>query len=125
MPKRIIAVAVGFLSWSVLWIGSEPVIAAVAPGIAPGDGLSNITDGYLALKVILSVIFSFVSGYLSSTFAGESRSAPLILGVVLLLVGIGVQASVWTPLPLWYHLTFLILLLPMTLLGGRLRHPGT
>jgi hypothetical protein len=121
MQKKIIGVAVGFLVWSVLWIGSEPVITAVAPEIAPAADLSNITDGYLGLKLVLSVFFSLVSGYLAGTLAGEGRNSPMILGVLLLLVGIGVQTAVWQLLPLWYHLVFLSLLLPATAFGGRLR----
>ena len=125
MLKKIIGVVVGFIVWSILWVGSEPVIAAVAPTLAPGTDLSNITVGYLGLKIVLSVLFSLSAGYIASTFAGDSRNSPMILGVVLLLVGIGVQASVWALLPLWYHVVFLGLLIPATIFGGRLRkHAG-
>ena len=44
----------------------------------------------------------------------------LIAVPVLLLTGIGVQASVWSLMPTWYHVTFLALVVPMTLLGSRL-----
>jgi len=40
---------------------------------------------------------------------------------LLLIVGVIVQMGVWDKIPLWYHLTFWILLVPMTVLGGRLR----
>ena len=42
------------------------------------------------------------------------------LGLALLAVGIAVQAGYWDVLPIWYHLIFLALLLPMAALGGRL-----
>lgn len=45
----------------------------------------------------------------------------LILGVLLLVVGIVVQASYWNVLPVWWHLCFLVSILPFTLLGARLR----
>lgn len=45
----------------------------------------------------------------------------LILGVLLLVVGIAVQASYWDALPAWWHLTFLLAILPFALLGARLR----
>ena len=39
---------------------------------------------------------------------------------LLLATGIAVQAGVWSLMPAWYHLTFLVLLAPMVLTGGKL-----
>ena len=36
-------------------------------------------------------------------------------------VGIAVEASVWSLLPAWYHIIFLVLLIPVTMAGGRLK----
>ena len=121
MLKNVIGVVVGFLVWSVLWIGSEFVVTAVAPSLSPGEDLSNITTNYLLFKLILSVVFSVVSGYLTATVSGESARSPKVLGILLLVVGIGVQASIWTLLPVWYHISFLVLLFPATAFGGRAR----
>jgi hypothetical protein len=44
-----------------------------------------------------------------------------ILSVLLIVVGVFVQAQLWRLLPAWYHLSFLILLLPATLAGAWLR----
>jgi uncharacterized protein (DUF983 family) len=40
--------------------------------------------------------------------------------MLLLLVGIFVQMGIWDKIPLWYHLAFWILLIPMTIIGGKL-----
>jgi hypothetical protein len=40
---------------------------------------------------------------------------------LLLLTGIFVQASVWTLMPIWYHVPFLALLVPIAVIGGRAR----
>jgi hypothetical protein len=40
---------------------------------------------------------------------------------VLLLMGIGFEVSAWQLTPVWYHLVFLVLLVPAVLYGGRLR----
>ena len=39
----------------------------------------------------------------------------------MLAVGIGVQAGSWNLMPVWYHLTFLALLVPGALIGAKLR----
>ncbi len=46
--------------------------------------------------------------------------AVLVTAVLLLLTGIGVQSTVWHLMPLWYHATFLVLIVPVCVLAGRL-----
>jgi hypothetical protein len=48
------------------------------------------------------------------------RRAPWILGVALVAVFIPVHVGLWEKFPLWYHATFLVSLLPLTLLGASL-----
>jgi len=48
-----------------------------------------------------------------------------VLAVLLLATGVGVQASVWILMPVWYHLGFLGLLVPGCLLRARLKGTGT
>ena len=42
-------------------------------------------------------------------------------GIILLLVGIAVQIHLWKVYPIWFHLIFWALLIPMTILGGRMK----
>ncbi len=44
----------------------------------------------------------------------------ITLGVLLLLTGIGVQASVRDLMPVWYHVVFLALLIPATIIAAKL-----
>jgi Ni,Fe-hydrogenase I cytochrome b subunit len=121
MLKIILGVIVGFVVWSILWVGCDSVIRVISPGIAPSKDLSDIPTVYLAVKLILSVIFSIISGFIAALIAKENAKSTLILGVLLLLVGIMVEVSIWNLLPVWFHLAFLILLIPMTVFGGRMR----
>jgi hypothetical protein len=62
-----------------------------------------------------------LSGFLSSFVAGENRKAPLVLGILLFAVGLMVEILVWQYLPIWYHIAFLLILIPSSLIGGRLK----
>ena len=53
--------------------------------------------------------------------ARGNRNAPLGLGILLFLFGAMVQAMAWNYIPIWYHVIFLALLIPMSILGGRLK----
>lgn len=121
MGKIIIGVIAGFIVWTLLWLGSDAIIAGVAPSLAPSEDTSNVPTNYLIIKLVSSIIFSIAAGYVAAMLAKENVKSPLYLGVLLLLVGIFFEAAAWNQIPLWYHLIFLILLIPMTILGGKLK----
>ncbi len=80
--------------------------------------------GVLLASSVLSVIASSAaSGYRTTVIAQDPSITPgLIRGVILLIVGILVQRSAWNLfMPLWYHLVFLGLLIPGSVLGWWLR----
>ncbi len=124
MNRILIGFVVGFIIWSILWLGSDELLKFV-PMIYPTtdiDGSLNVVPAnFLLLKLALSIIFSLLAGLIAASISRETLKAPLILGFMLLVVGVFFQFGTWNLLPLWYHLLFLILLLPMTLLGGKLR----
>jgi hypothetical protein len=62
-----------------------------------------------------------MAGFIAAVVSGENKRSPLALGVLLLLFGAMVEAMAWSYLPLWYHLLFLALLIPMAVLGGKMK----
>ena len=118
--KNFLYALAGFVLWTVLWLGTNAATVAAAPDSFADDG-STSSSAILLLFVVLSAVFSVASGWLAVRLAkGASTRPATILGVLLLLTGIGVQASVWSSLPIWYHLIFLALLFPAAVFGGRL-----
>ena len=75
----------------------------------------------LLLSLLRSVIISIMAGFLTAVVAGENKTSTLILGILLLLFGLIVQIFAWNYAPIWYHALFLALLVPMTIVGGKLR----
>jgi uncharacterized membrane protein YfhO len=70
------------------------------------------------LHLVRSVIVSIMAGFLAAVIARGNRNAPLGLGILLLAVGVLFEVMAWNYLPWWYHVAFLALLIPMTILGG-------
>jgi hypothetical protein len=62
-----------------------------------------------------------MAGFIAAVVAGENRRSPLILGIILLIVGIAVQVHLWNVFPIWFHLIFWLMLIPLTILGGRMK----
>ena len=132
MLRIILGVVAGFIAWSIIWVGSDQVLISSSPGwygshqYAFQAALVNQTSftpdsTILLLHLVRAALISIMAGFLAAVLARESRRAPLILGVLLLLFGIAVQAVAWRYLPIWYHLIFLGMLIPFTVLGGRLK----
>jgi hypothetical protein len=132
MVRIVLGVIVGFVAWSILWGGGDEVLARVFPDwygtqkLAFEKAAFNKTSfeastGILLFHLLRSVVTSLISGYLAAVVANENKRTTLALGLLLLVVGVIVQATVWNLLPIWYHLLFLVLLIPVTIAGGKLK----
>jgi hypothetical protein len=131
MLRIILGAVAGFIVWSILWGGSDTLLKIVSPDWW-GKNLQGMEDFYnnkqpytadmtiLILSLVRSFICSIISGFVAARIARENTKSPLLLGVMLLAFGIFVQTLFWNVIPLWYHITFLILLIPVTVLGGKL-----
>ena len=120
MMSKILSVVAGFMTWTVLWLGSNAALNAAFPGEFNEDGSTGST-GILFLILAYSAAYSVVAGVVAGKIGQDwGKTGALITGVLLLAVGIAVQSQYWDTAPVWYHLIFLGVLLPGAVLGGRL-----
>ena len=118
MIRAILGVVVGYFIWSAIWVGGGKLFLADAQKIV-GEGKMYGQTMPLVGAIVLSVVASLVGGALCALIARRASRGPgLTLGLALLGTGIAVQASVWNLEPVWFHLVFLVLLVPMTLVGA-------
>jgi hypothetical protein len=119
--KQVFAVATGFILWSMLWLGLNQLLLLL--GVMSPTSTQPITDAKPLLVLLVgSVLISLLSGYVTSRISGLQWALPAAaLGLLLLATGVFVQLKLWYLIPLWYHLIFLVLLMPMTVLGARVR----
>ncbi len=120
MLKIFLGVVAGFFVWSILWVGIDAVLKGVWAGYKENVEAMSFSPAMLIVPLILSAVCSIIAGFVAALIARENSKSPLILGALLLIVGIFVQIGVWDKIPLWYHLAFWILLVPMTIFGGKL-----
>lgn len=132
MVKIILGVIAGFIAWSIMWVGSDEVLATSSPGwygLHQDDAQLALLNGdafqadatIMLIRLGIAAAATVMSGFLAAVIAGENRRAPLALGVLLLVVGIAVQAMAWRVMPVWFHLIFLAMLVPLSIAGGRLK----
>lgn len=118
MLRAILGVIAGYAAWTILWLTGNALLFA-APSQSVNDGARFESAGTLAGLLLYAAAISLVGGGICALVAGpRTRGASLCLAVALLATGIAVQAGIWPLLPAWYHVIFLALLVPLTLLGG-------
>lgn len=132
MVRIISGVIGGFLAWAIAWFGGEQILSAIWPeafGAPQRAFQAAIENGgpftadttLLLMHIVLGSIVSLMAGYVAALIAGGNERAPLALGCLLMAFGLLKAAVSWTYVPLWYHVVFTALLVPMTIMGGRLR----
>jgi hypothetical protein len=119
--RAILAVIAGAVVWAVLWVGGTKAAGAAFPAVLPAG--QPVTDSAALLGLIVySVALSMLAGYVTATVA-STRPMPAVwaLAILQLVLGIGVEVSAWSLTPVWYHVVFLLLIVPATVYGGQLR----
>ncbi len=130
MVRLVLGVIVGFLAWAIVWVGSEKILSAIWPefgahqlafeAAVKNGGQFTADTRMLLTHIVLASIVSVMSGFLAALIARENIRAPLVLGVLLVAFGLLKAVMSWSYVPIWYHVIFTALLIPMAILGGKL-----
>lgn len=132
MVRIVVGVIAGFFAWAIVWVGSEKVLSAIWPegfgahqrafqAAIENGGQFTADTTMLLVHIVLGSIVSVMSGFLAALIAGENKRAPLILGFLLVAFGLLKAVLSWAYVPIWYHVIFTAILIPMTMMGGKLK----
>jgi hypothetical protein len=131
MVRIVLGVIAGFFSWLIVWFGSEKILSAIWPegfgahqrafeAAVKNGGPFTAATSLLLTHIVLGSIVSVMSGFLAALIAGGNTRAPLALGFLLLALGVVKVVMSWSYVPIWYQVIFTALLIPMTIMGGKL-----
>jgi len=120
MARGVAGVAAGLVAWIVVATGANIALRAAMPGYAVAETPMTFTLAMMFARLLLGAASSVVAGAVTAWIAQGNARAPWILGGVLVALFIPVHIGLWDKYPVWYHLTFLVSLLPFTLLGAAL-----
>jgi len=132
MMRIALGVFGGFVAWLVVWIGAEKIFSAIWPAwfgahqvaftaAIKSGGPFTADTMILVMQIVLVCFASVVAGFVAARIARENKRAPLILGIVLLAFGLLKVTMSWQFVPVWHHVLFAALLIPMTIAGGRFK----
>ena len=130
MLRIVLGTIGGFIGWLIVWVGAEKGLSALWPAfgvhqkafedVIKNGGEFTADTSMLLTHIVIGSIVSVMAGCLAALIAGENTRAPLLLGFLLLAVGVLKAVMSWQYVPVWYHVIFTAILLPMAVLGGKL-----
>lgn len=132
MGRIVLGVIAGFLAWVIVWVGSEMIFSAMSPdwygahqraftAAIKGGSPFSADSTILAIHIVCASIIAVLSGFLAALVGRDNRRAPLVLGIVLIALGILKAVMSWPLVPIWYHVLFTVMPVPMAILGGKLK----
>lgn len=120
MARTIGAIVAGLVAWVVIVTLLNFGLRAAIPGYHAAEATLQFTLAMKIGRLTEAALTSLAAGAIVKAIAPDSRAAPWIVGLVMLLLFLPVHVQVWSKLPIWYHLTFLITLAPLVTLGAML-----
>ena len=130
MLRGLAAIVAGLAAWIIVATVGNVAVRAALPGYDEAEASLRATDfgaaqasmpftlAMMLARLLLGAAASVAAGATCTWIARTRAAASWILGIVLVVFFVPVHIGLWQRFPIWYHLTFLISLLPCTLLGA-------
>lgn len=114
---------IGVVTGLVVWLAIATVVGLIMrrtwPAYASVAEAMTFTLPMMFARLSIGAFATISMGFITACIT-QSAVARLIPGVILLIAFIPQHAMLWDKFPLWYHLTFLLSLVPLTYLGNRI-----
>ena len=118
MGKAILGVIVGLAVWiAIVAVAGVAMRAAWPEYAAVADAMTFALPMMLA-RLSIGALATLVAGLVTTAISPQSMLARLMPGLILLVAFIPQHVMLWNTFPIWYHLTFLLSIVPLTYLGG-------
>ena len=121
MWRTIGSIAAGLVAWAVIATVLNFGLRIAIPGYAEAEPILAFTLVMKIARLTLAAIASIGAGAVVRAVSPASRWAPWIAGGIVLCLFLPVHVQIWQKLPVWYHLTFLLTIVPLFVLGAWMR----
>ena len=118
--RTVVAIIAAVVTWFFVATVLNLALRAWWPHYHEAETAFNFTFAMKLARVVLGAISSLGAGFVATLIGRVRMIAPTLTGVVLLALFIPGHYRIWDKFPVWYHLTFLVSLLPLALLGAAL-----
>lgn len=118
--RSILACLAGLLTWVVVVSVIDRMLRLSLPDYTAAEKTLQFTLGMKWARLLMAIVTSLAAGAVTGWISRSSRWAPWIVGGVALAIFLPVHIAEWSKFPVWYHLTFLLTIIPAVLAGAML-----
>jgi hypothetical protein len=121
MWRTVSSVVVGLLVWGLVVTLLNFGLRAAIPDYRAAEATLRFTLAMKAGRLIEAAAASLAAGAVVGWIAPTAKWASWAVGLVILAMFLPVHVKLWNTFPVWYHLAFLVPLVPLVVLGASLR----
>jgi hypothetical protein len=125
MKRAILAFLAGLVTWLVVGSVLDRGLRIALAGYAAAEPKMTFTLGMMAARLTIAAVTSVIAGAVAGWISRGSVRVAWVMGAILLALFIPVHVRLWNTFPIWYHLTFLVTLVPLVVLGSWLARTRT
>jgi hypothetical protein len=125
MLKTILATVAGFVVFFAFAYGVGFAMRASWPEYAAVADALTFTLPMLIARLSIGVVATLVAGRVAAAIAVKPTAAAIAAGISLVVFFVPVHIRLWDKFPVWYHLFFLISLIPLSFAGSRIARSST
>ena len=114
------AVIAALVTWFLVATVLNLVLRASWPHYHEAETAFNFSFAMKLARLVLGATSSLGAGFVAAWIGKDRMRAATFTGILLLCLFIPGHYRLWDKFPVWYHLTFLVSLLPLVLLGAAL-----
>lgn len=120
MWRTIGGIVAGMVAWALVVTVLNFGLRLWLPGYVQVEHAMLFTLPMKIARLLMAAVTSLVAGAVIRAVAPASRWAPWIAGAVILALFLPSHIYLWSRFPIWYHLSFLVPLVPLVAIGAQL-----
>ena len=118
MKRSVPAFFAALVTWVLVASLFNRVLRYGLEGYALAEPTMTFTLGMMFARLIVGAVSSLAAGAVIGWIAPNSPRTPWVFAVLLLAAFIPEHIQLWRLFPVWYHLSFLLTLVPLVILGA-------
>lgn len=119
MGRNVLGVVAGLVGWVIVASVAGLFMRLSWPAYVSVASAMTFTLPMMIARLLIGALATLSMGFVTALIT-RSSTTRLIAGVLLLIIFIPQHVMLWDQFPIWYHLTFLLSLVPLTYVGGQI-----
>ena len=120
MARDVLGVIAGLAVWMAIAGVAGVTMRSAWPDYASVADAMTFTLPMMFARLAIGALATLAAGWVIAVIARRSMLARVTAGLLLVVVFVPQHIMLWNKFPVWYHVTFLVSLVPLAYLGGQI-----